>query len=162
HLADVVRNGQADWAVRPNMVIAAAMKYSPLSTEQKKSVLSVTKKKLLTKRGLRTLSPDHLRYKGTVEGNQDEREGAIHQGAAWPWLMQFFVETYLKIHGRGGLPFVRQLMEVFEEEMTEHCIGTLSEFYDGNPPHKARGATSVAWNVAGVFYAMNRIQNYKD
>ncbi|HKL33015.1 MAG TPA: glycogen debranching enzyme N-terminal domain-containing protein, partial [Tangfeifania sp.] len=111
HLADVVRNGQTDWAVRPNMVIAAAMKYSPLSTEQKKSVLSVAKKKLLTKRGLRTLSPDHLRYKGSVDGNQDERESAIHQGATWPWLMQFFVETYLKIHGRGGLPFVKQLME---------------------------------------------------
>ena len=162
HLADVVRNGQADWAIRPNMVIAAAMKYSPLSTEQKKSILSVVKKKLLTKRGLRTLSPDHLRYKGIVEGNQDERESAIHQGAAWPWLMQFFVEAYLNIHHRGGLPFVKQLMEVFEEEMTEHCIGTLSEFYDGNPPYKARGATSVAWNVAGVFYAMNQVQNYKD
>jgi predicted glycogen debranching enzyme len=162
HLADVVRNGQADWAIRPNMVIAAAMKYSPLSTEQKKSVLSEAKKKLLTKRGLRTLSPDHLRYKGTVEGNQDERETAIHQGAAWPWLMQFFVEAYLGIHRRGGLPFAKQLMEVFEEEMTEHCIGTLSEFYDGNPPYKARGATSVAWNVGGVFYAMNEIHKYKE
>jgi predicted glycogen debranching enzyme len=162
HLADVVRNGQADWAIRPNMVIAAGMKYSPLSTEQKKSILSMAKKKLLTKRGLRTLSPDHLRYKGTVEGNQDERESAVHQGAAWPWLMQFFVETYLKIHGRGGLPFVKQLMEVFEEEMTEHCIGTLSEMYDGNPPYKGRGATSVAWNVAGVFYAMNKVQSYKE
>lgn len=162
HLADVVFKGQADWAIRPNMIIAAAMNYSPLSTEQKKSILSVTKKKLLTKRGLRTLSPDHLRYKGTVEGNQDERESSIHQGAAWPWLMQFFVETYLKIHGRGGLPFVEQLMEVFEEEMTEHCVGTLSEFYDGNPPFKARGAISVAWNVAGIFYAMNKIQKYKN
>lgn len=162
HLADVVRNGQADWAIRPNMVIAAAMKYSPLSTGQKQSILSVAKKKLLTKRGLRTLSPDHLRYKGTVEGNQDERESAIHQGAAWPWLMQFFAEAYLKIHHRGGLPFVKQLVEVFEEEMTEHCIGTLSECYDGNPPYKARGATSAAWNVAGIFYAMNQVQNYKD
>ena len=162
HLADVVRIGQADWAIRPNMVIAAAMKYSPLSPGQKKSILSVAKKKLLTKRGLRTLSPDHLRYKGVVEGNQEERESAIHQGAAWPWLMQFFVEAYLEIHHRGGVPFVKQLIEVFEEEMTEHCIGTLSEFYDGNPPHKARGAISVAWNVAGIFYAMNEIQNYKD
>lgn len=161
HLADTARNGQADWAIRPNMVIAAGMNYSPLSTEQKKLILSVAKKKLLTKRGLRTLSPDHLRYKGTVEGNQNQQESAMHQGAAWPWLMQFFVETYLKIHGRGGLPFVKQLMEVFEEEMTEHCIGTISEMYDGNPPYKARGATSVAWNVAGVFYAMNKIQSYK-
>ena len=162
HLADVVKNGQADWAIRPNMVIAAGMEYSPLTKDQKKMVLSEAKKKLLTKRGLRTLSPDHLRYKGAVKGNPDEREAAYHQGAVWPWLMQFFVETYLKIHNRGGLPFVKQLMEVFEEEMTEHCIGTLSEMYDGNPPHKAKGAVSQAWNVAGVFYAMNLIQRYKE
>jgi len=80
HLADFVKNGQADWSVRPNMVIAVAMDYTPLSKEQQKSVLSVAKKKLLTKRGLRTLSPDHIRYKGLVEGGPDERELAVHQG----------------------------------------------------------------------------------
>jgi len=161
HLADVVRNKSTDWAIRPNMVIAAAMPFSPLSKEQKKLVLSVAKKKLLTKRGLRSLSPDHLRYKGSVSGSPEEREAAIHQGAVWPWLMPFFVEAYLDIHQAGGLPFVKQFMEFFEEEMTEHCIGTLSEMYDGNPPHNAKGAISQAWNVAGVYYAIDLVQNYK-
>ena len=161
YLADVVKDGVADWAVRPNMVIAAALKHSPLSKEQKKLVLSAAKKKLLIRRGLRTLSPDHLRYKGVVEGGPAQREAAIHQGAAWPWLIQFFVEAYLDIHGRGGLPFVRQLLETFEETMTEHCVGTLSEVYNGDPPHKGKGALSQAWNVAGVFYALNRIHNFK-
>lgn len=162
HLADVVKDGKPDWSVRPNMVIAVAMDYSPLSKEQKKSVLSVAKQALLTKRGLRTLSPDHLRYKGSVEGGPNERELAIHQGAVWPWLIQFFVEGYLKIHRKGGLPFVKQLIESFEDDMTEHCIGTMSEMYNGNPPHKAKGAISQAWSVAGVVYATHMIQNYKD
>jgi predicted glycogen debranching enzyme len=162
HLADVVRNEVADWAVRPNMVIAAALDYSPLSLEQKKSVLGVAKKKLLTKRGLRTLSPDHLRYSGNVEGSPREREMALHQGTVWPWLIQFFVEGYLKIHKKGGLPFVKQIMESFEEDMTEHCIGTMAEMYNGNPPHRAKGAVSQAWSVAGVVYATHFIQNYKD
>ncbi len=161
HLADVVQKGQADWAIRPNMVIAAGLDYSPLSKHQKKSILSVAQQKLLTKRGLRSLSPDHLRYRGTVKGNPDEREGASHQGAAWPWLMQFFVEPYLRIHQQGGLPFIKNLMDVFEEEMTEHCIGTLSELYDGDPPHKAKGAVSQAWNVAGVYYSLQLIHSYK-
>jgi glycogen debranching enzyme len=161
YLADVVKDGVADWAVRPNMVIAAALKHSPLSKEQKKLVLSAAKQKLLIRRGLRTLSPDHLRYKGVVEGDPAQREAAIHQGAAWPWLIQFFVEAYLDIHGRGGLPFVRQLLDTFEETMTEHCVGTLSEVYNGDPPHKGKGALSQAWNVAGVFYALNRIHNFK-
>lgn len=162
HLADFVKDGKPDWSVRPNMVIAVAMDYSPLSKEQQKSVLSVAKQALLTKRGLRTLSPDHLRYKGAVEGGPNERELAIHQGAVWPWLIQFFVEGYLKIHKKGGLPFVKQLIESFEDDMTEHCIGTMSEIYNGNPPHKAKGAISQAWSVAGVVYATHLIQNYKE
>lgn len=162
HLADVVKNGVPDWSVRPNMVIAVAMDYTPLSKEQQKSVLSVAKRKLLTKRGLRTLSPDHLRYRGVVEGGPDERELAVHQGTVWPWLIQFFVEGYLKIHKRGGLPFVKQIMEDFEDDLTEHCIGTMSEMYNGDPPHRAKGALSQAWNVAGVVYATHLVQNYKE
>jgi len=162
YLADVVKNGMADWSVRPNMVIAVAMDYTPLSKEQQKSVLSVAKKKLLTKRGLRTLSPDHIRYKGLVEGSPKERELATHQGTVYPWLIQFFVEAYLKIHKRGGLPFVKQIMERFEDDLTEHCIGTLSEMYNGDPPHRAKGAISQAWNVAGVIFATQLVQNYKE
>lgn len=162
HLADFVKNGVPDWSVRPNMVIAVAMDYSPLSKEQQKSVLSVAKRNLLTKRGLRSLSPDHIRYKGLVEGNPDERELALHQGAVWPWLIQFFVEGYLKIHKRGGLPFIKQIMDEFEDDITEHCIGTMSEMYNGNPPHRAKGAISQAWSVAGVVYATHLVQNYKE
>jgi len=162
HLADVMKNGVRDWSVRPNMVIAVAMDYSPLSKEQQKSILSVAKKKLLTNRGLRTLSPDHLRYRGLVEGGPNERELAVHQGAVWPWLIQFFVEGYLKIHKRGGLPYVKQIMEEFEDDITEHCIGTMSEMYNGDPPHRAKGAISQAWSVAGVVYATHLVQNFKD
>jgi glycogen debranching enzyme len=161
HLADVIKDGRPDWSVRPNMVIAIAMDYSPLSNEQKQSVLSVAEKALLTKLGLRSLSPEHLRYKGVVEGGPNERENAIHQGAVWPWLTQFFVEAYLKIHKNGGLAFVKKLVEGFEDDVIEHCIGTMSEMYNGNPPHKAKGAISQAWSVAGVVYATHLVQNYK-
>ena len=162
HLADVVRGIKADWSVRPNMVIAAAMDYSPLSSEQKNRVLNIAKNKLLTKRGLRTLSPDHLRYNGIIEGGPDEREMATHQGAVWPWLMQFFAEAYLKIHKQAGVTFIKQLLEAFEEEMTEHSIGTISEMYNGDPPHRAKGAISQAWNVAAIVYASNLVLHYSE
>ncbi len=161
-LADVVNNGIPDWSVRPNMVIAVALDYCPLSKDQQKQVLGVAKKKLLTNRGLRSLSPDNLRYKGTVKGNPEERESAIHMGAVWPWLTPFFVEAYLKIHKKGGLPFVKQIVESFEEEMTEHCVGTVPELYDGNPPHMGKGAISQAWSVAGVVRALHLIRKYND
>lgn len=161
HLADVVRDGVADWAVRPNMVIATALDYSPLSIEKKKSILEVAKNKLLTNRGLRTLSPDHIKYVGTVEGSLREREMAMHQGTVWPWLIQFFVEGYIKVHKKEGLPFVQQIIEGFEEEMSGQCIDTMSEIYNGNPPYCAEGAISQAWSVAGVVYSKHFIQNFK-
>ena len=161
-LADVVYNDIFDWSVRPNMVIAVALDYTPLSKDQQKQVLGVAKKKLLTNRGLRSLSPDHLRYRGMVKGNPEEREAAVHMGAAYPWLIQFFVEGYLKIHKKGGLPFVKQILESFEEEMTEHCVGTVSEMYDGNPPHLGKGAISQAWSVAGVVRSLDLIRICND
>jgi glycogen debranching enzyme len=103
-----------------------------------------------------------LRYKGVVEGGPLEREIAMHQGTVHPWLIQFFAEGYLKIHKKGGLPFVKQIMESFEDDITEHCIGTMAEIYDGNPPHKAKGAISMAWSVAGVVYATHLVHNFKE
>jgi glycogen debranching enzyme len=99
-------------------------------------------------------------YKGQCEGSPDERELAVHQGTVWPWFIQFFVKAYLDIHKRGGLPFVQKIMEGFEEEMSEHCIGTISETYNGNPPHTAKGAISQAWSVAAVIKAWKMVCEY--
>lgn len=162
HLADVVTNGRADWSVRPNMVIALAMDYSPLSTAQQKSTLDVITKDLLTKRGLRTLAPEHIRFKSSVEGSPNEREIAIHQGAVWPWLIQFYVEAYLRIHKKSGIQPMKNLLAGFEDDITEHCIGTLSEMYNGAPPHKAKGAISQAWSVAAVVYANHLVMSYSE
>lgn len=162
HLADVVKEGRADWSVRPNMVIALAMEHSPLSAAQQKSALDVITKDLLTKRGLRTLAPEHIRFKSSVEGNPAEREVAVHQGAVWPWLIQFYVEAYLKIHRKSGVQAMKNLLAEFEDDITEHCIGTLSEMYNGAPPHKAKGAISQAWSVAAVVYANHLVQSYSE
>lgn len=150
YLADSVKNGAKDWSVRPNMVIAAALDYSPLDREKQKQILSTAKQQLLTPRGLRTLSPRSADYEGICAGSISERDKTLHQGTVWPWLLMFFVDGYLKIHKRGGLPFVKNIIEGFEEEMTEHCIGTIPENYNGNPPHQGKGAISQAWSVAAL------------
>ena len=43
--------------------------------------------------------------------------------------------------------------------MTEGCIGSLSELYDGNPPFVGRGAISYAMNVAGVVEVLRLFKN---
>jgi glycogen debranching enzyme len=45
--------------------------------------------------------------------------------------------------------------------MTEHGIGTISEIYDGDPPHTARGAVSQAWSVAELLRIHGMIVKYE-
>ncbi len=162
YLADYVDHGNKDWSVRPNMIIAAAMKYSPLDKEKRKSILSIVKKQLLTPRGLRSLSPESPLFKGACEGSVIIREKAIHQGTVWPWFVQFFIEEYIRIHKRGGMPFVKNIINDFEHDMSEHCIGTIAEMYNGNPPHNAKGAVSQAWSVGSVIRAYKMAINFED
>jgi predicted glycogen debranching enzyme len=148
YLADYADSSHTDWSLRPNQVFAVSLPYSPIDEEIKKSVLEIVERKLLTPRGLRTLSPDDEHYKGICYGDQRTRDLAYHQGTVWPWLLGHFVEAYIKVHGNKAKPFLQSLYEKFASAMLEYGIGTIAEIYDGDEPHKARGAISQAWSVA--------------
>ncbi|MCF6170980.1 MAG: amylo-alpha-1,6-glucosidase [Bacteroidales bacterium] len=148
YLADVVNGEYKDWSVRPNMIFAVSMPYSPLGNFTSNAVVHKVKQELLTPRGLRTLSPKNQAYKGKYFGDQSHRDEAYHQGTVWPWLLGAFADAYLKLRGKDGKAFIESLYWGFEEVMSEAGIGTISEVYDGNPPHTAGGAISQAWNVA--------------
>jgi glycogen debranching enzyme len=143
------------------MVIATSLPYCPVAEEIRKEVLSRVKQELLTVRGLRTLTPKSPVYKGTYFGMPSERDAAYHQGTVWPWLLGHFAEGYLKIHGKSGLSFIQSIYDGFESVMTEHGIGTISEIYDGDPPHTARGAISKAWSVAELLRMIHLIREYR-
>lgn len=161
-LFDYVDVDYRDASIRPNQLIAAALPYSPLDVEQRKNIVDVIKKELLTPRGIRTLSPQDVKYKGVYEGNQQQRDMALHQGTVYPWLASFFAEAYLNIHKQGGLSFVKRMLEDFEEEIGNHCVGSISECFNGNPPHVGKGAISMAWNVGGVLSIINLIEKYSN
>lgn len=159
YLADSVNGEHKDWSVRPNMIFAVSLDYSPLNDSQAFSILNVVKGELLTNRGLRTLSPKNLSYKGNYAGNQKERDKAYHQGTVWPWLLGAFAEAWLKIIGNSGLEEVQTIYSNFEEVMNDSGIGTISEVYDGDPPHNAGGAISQAWSVAELLRIKSMIDN---
>jgi predicted glycogen debranching enzyme len=160
YLADFVDGKYKDWTVRPNMVFATSLPYSPIDEEKKEKVLVVLKRELLTIRGLRTLTPKHPGYKSICSGDQAERDLAYHQGTVWPWLLGHFAEGYLKLYGNSGVSFIQSLYNGFEPVMTEHGIGTISEIYDGDPPHAARGAISQAWSVAELLRIKWMLKEY--
>ena len=151
YLADYVSDPEIrNMQVRPNMVIATSLPYTMLTKEQMKRILDIANRMLVTPRGLRTLSPSEEGYQGIYCGNQEQRDSAYHQGTVWPWLVGPFCEGWLRVYGEGGVSRVRKLIMGFEDALTEAGISTISEIYDGDPPHESRGAISQAWSVAEV------------
>lgn len=160
YLYDYVDGTMIDWSVRPNMIFAVAFDYSPLNSDQKKSVLDICTRELLTPKGLRSLSPNSGGYNPVYVGPQSQRDYAYHQGTAWPWLGGFYIEASLKLFKRSRLSFLERQMVGFEDEMSYHCLGTISELFDGNPPFAGRGAISFAMNVGEILRALELLEKY--
>ncbi|MBP3834399.1 MAG: glycogen debranching enzyme family protein [Prevotella sp.] len=160
YLYDYVDGDVKDLSVRPNMIFPVAFDYSPLSVEQKKSVLDVCTRELLTPKGLRSLSPKSGGYNPMYVGHQSQRDQAYHQGTAWPWLGGFYMEACLKLYKRTRLSFIERQMVGYEDEMYYHCLGTISELFDGNPPFLGRGAISFAMNVAEILRTLSLLETY--
>ena len=161
YLFDYVDGNMMDWSVRPTMIFAVALDYSPLSQPQKKSVLDICTRELLTPKGLRSLSPKSGGYNPIYVGPQTQRDYAYHQGTAWPWLGGFYMEACLRLYKRTRLSFIERQMVGFEDEMSYHCLGTISELFDGNPPFYGRGATSFAMNVGQILRMLELLEKYQ-
>ena len=157
YLYDYVSGSYTDLEVRPNMAIAIGLEYSPLSRRQRKTVLDFCTRELLTPKGLRSLSPKSQNYHPTYVGNPTEREYAVHQGPARPWLFGFYADAYFKVFGLSGLSFIERMLIGYEDEMSTGCIGSLSEMYDANPPYTGRGAVSTAKNVGGILQVIRTV-----
>ena len=160
YLYDYVDGNMIDWSVRPNMIFAVALDYSPLAQDQKKSVIDICTRELLTPKGLRSLSPKSGGYNPMYVGPQTQRDYAYHQGTAWPWLGGFYLEACLKLYKRTRVSFVQRQLVGFQDEMTINCLGTIPEMSDGNPPFRARGAMSFAMNVAEILRTLNLLGKY--
>lgn len=161
YLYDYVVNGYKDKEVRPNMLHAVAHDFSPLSTQQQKSVLDICTRELLTPKGLRSLSPQSGYYRPNYVGGMLERNRNYHNGPVWPSLFGTFAKAYLKIYKQSGVSFIERMLLGLEAEMTELCVGTLPELFDGNPPYKGHGGMSFATSVAEtlrILYHLNKIK----
>ena len=160
YLFDYVDGKMMDWSVRPNMIFTVALDYSPLNSRQKKGVLDIVTKELLTPKGIRSLSPKSGGYNPNYVGPQNQRDYAYHQGTAWPWLAGFYFEAYLRIYKMSGIGFVERQLIGYEDELSQHCIGSIPELFDGNPPFKGRGAVSFAMNVAEMLRVLYLLSKY--
>lgn len=161
YLADFVNHGEQNWQVRPNMIFATSLPFSPISEDKRKMVISKIKKELLTPVGLRTLSPADPDYRNVFKGDQHTRDLAYHNGIVFPWLLEHFTEGYLRIHGKSGLSFIKRIYKDFEMQLFNHGIGSIPEVFEPDPPFKAAGAISQATSVAALLRMKEFIDRYE-
>ena len=164
YLADYVGNGPVDPAVRPNQLFAACLDYCPIDEELKSDIVATIKTELLTKRGIRTLSPRNEAYRGVYEGSQIDRDLAYHQGCAFPMLLAPYIDLLFKMMGSTFYKRAEYLVEGFYQDINKHGVGLFSELYDGDPPHEPHGAISCACSTSALLridYIMNQYKEVK-
>jgi predicted glycogen debranching enzyme len=146
-LYDVVDGDARDGSVRPNQVFALSLPFPLLAKDQAKSVLAVIDAKLKTPVGLRSLSPDDPAYRGRYEGGPAERDAVYHQGTVWSWLLGPYCDALVQHGGASGKAKARKTIEALAPHLLEAGLGTISEIFDGDPPHAPRGCFAQAWSV---------------
>ena len=150
YLYDVLDGPEGDDnTLRPNQVLAVSLPHAPLKDQEKaRSVVNTVARHLHTSYGLRTLSPRDPSYVGRYGGDPAARENAYHQGAVWAWLIGPFATAHFKVYGDGTK--ARSFLRPFADHLVNRGVGSISEIFDGDPPHTPRGCIASARSVAQV------------
>ena len=156
-LYDVIDGPEGnDVSIHPNQIYAIALCDDLVIKEQTEQILRVVEDRLLTPVGLRTLSPQDTRYRPRYEGTVVERDVAYHQGTVWPFLLGPFVTAWRKVNGKSSAKNrqARAFFNGLESHLHDACLGQVSEIFDAESPHRARGCFAQAWSVAEPLRAL--------
>ena len=132
-----------DDALRPNQLIAISLEFNVVNKTLSKKILNSVKRDLLTSHGLRSLSPEDDRYEGRWSHDPKNR----FNGNVYPWLMGAYIDVFLRCS--GSLAQAKKMMDpLYNVHMREDAVGTISECFQGDPPHRAKGNLSYSCSVA--------------
>ena len=162
YLADYVDNSGQHLEVRPNMIYAILEEDMPVDPEVASAILNVIGNELVTRRGIRTLSPRSVDYKGVYEGSQRDRDLAYHGGSTRVFLLAPYIWVSFRLRGASFVKKAEWLVEGFYQDLNKHGVGAFSELYDGDPPHEPHGAISSALSTSALLMADYAINKYKE
>ncbi len=149
-----------DATFRPNQILAVGgLPFALLEGESARRVVDAVESRLATALGLRTLSPGDPAYTGRYEGGPRQRDGAYHQGTAWPFLAGAFVDAWVRV--RGGTDEAKseargRFLGPLMAHLDEAGLGHVSEMADGDAPHTPRGCPFQAWSM-GELLRIDRV-----
>jgi len=140
--------GGNDPSLRRNQLLAVSLPHSPLPPKQQKAVVDACARHLLTSHGCAASTPAIPTTRGRHGGDRRTRDAACHQGTVWGWLIGPFVSAHLQVYGDPAQ--ARSFLAPLIQEPDAHCVGSLTEIHDGDPPHTPRGRIAQAWTAAEV------------
>ncbi len=156
-MIDVDGGPGTDAAIRPNQLFAVSLPYTALAADEMRAVVDCCARELLTSYGLRSLSPRDPRYIGRYRGDPWQRDAAYHQGTVWAWLLGPFARAHYRTH--GDALEAQSFLNPFAEHVESACLGSISEIFEGDAPHIARGCFAQAWSVAEILRSWIQLEN---
>jgi predicted glycogen debranching enzyme len=145
---DVNGGNTHDASIRPNQLFAVSLPHCALSPEQMRAVVDCCGRDLLTSHGLRSLSPQEPGFAARYAGDSRQRDAAYHMGTVWAWLLGPYARAHYRVYGDARR--AQSFLEPIAQHLNSACLGTVSEIFDGDAPHSARGCFAQAWSVAEI------------
>ena len=159
-LADVLDGPDGDdHTLRPNQIFAVSLPASALDLDAQRDVVRVCGQELLTSYGLRSLSASHPEFKPHYQGDVWQRDTSYHQGTVWTFLLGHYVLAEYRV--TGDVTQAQARLEPMRDHLFDAALGTVSEIFDGAPPHTPRGAPAQAWSVACILEAWVYLERQK-
>lgn len=151
-LYDCIYESGKDDKIRPNQIYSVALSFQCIYGEKAKRVVETVLDKLYTPYGLRSLDKEADEYIGKYVGTPDERDTAYHQGTVWSHLMGPFITAYIRVSENKHIAKTEaiQMLKPLQQHLRDACLGSISEIFDGDWPHRPNGCFAQAWSVGEI------------
>jgi predicted glycogen debranching enzyme len=146
---DLIRDDYKDFTFSINQLFIIALPFSMLDVERGIFILKQIEEHLLTPLGLRSLSPNEKRYEGRGKSKLKRKDQAYYTGSIWPWPIGIYVDAVLRFRGTNQqtLNSLNNCFEMLGKFFYEQGLGNISEFFEGNPPHRRSGQICSGLNL---------------
>jgi predicted glycogen debranching enzyme len=144
--------GTADPLLRPNQIFAVGgLPLTLVSPDRASRIVDIVERELLVPLGLRTLATGDPGYVGHYGGGVEARDGAYHQGTAWPWLLYAFADACVRSRPPDR---TSQTLTTTAASLRAHLdtsgLGHLPEVVSGDAPYTPGGCPFQAWSLAAL------------
>ena len=147
YMYDYIEDDGGDSSIRPNQIHSISLPFPVLEKAKWGRVYKVIERNLLTPYGLRSLAPSDSKYHGKCAGPPRDRDTAYHNGTVWAWLIGPYITAHTRLGYSPNSLLILHILNSFKHHLQEAGIGSVSEIFDGDAPHKPRGCIAQAWSV---------------